>query len=128
MIGLDANVVVRALADDDPDQTASVRRMLGQGDETIRLDAVVLVETAWVMASRYGRGRRDIAGALRGWLAHPRVVAPVEAVTQALAAYEAGGPGLSDHLIGALNAAAGCRTTLTFDKRAARGPHFTLLD
>ena len=34
---------------------------------------------------------------------------------------------LSDHLIGTINEQSGCRTTLTFDKAAARTPQFSEL-
>jgi predicted nucleic-acid-binding protein len=33
----------------------------------------------------------------------------------------------SDHLIGTINQQNGCRTTLTFDKTAARSPQFSEL-
>lgn len=33
----------------------------------------------------------------------------------------------SDHLIGTINEQSGCRTTLTFDKAAARSPQFSEL-
>jgi len=38
-----------------------------------------------------------------------------------------GSAGFNDHLIAALNRAAGCSTTLTIDKTAAKSPDFTLL-
>lgn len=129
LIGIDANVVVRWLVDDDPDQADLVERMLGLSDEPVWLNPVVLAEVAWVLRSRYKQGRGAIAGSLRLVLRHPRArTADDGAAFAALDAYEAGGAGLSDHLIGALNAATGCSTTLTFDKDAAKGPHFTLLE
>jgi predicted nucleic-acid-binding protein len=54
-------------------------------------------------------------------------VAQRDQVAAALQSFETGGAGFTDHLIAALNRSAGCSTTLTFDKSAARSPEFTLL-
>lgn len=49
-------------------------------------------------------------------------------VRRALQAYAAApATGFSDCMIAQLNAEAGCETTLTFDKRAAKGAGFDLL-
>lgn len=128
MIGLDTNIVVRWLVGDDRTQIEQARAAIDDVPDDLFLNVVVLVEAAWVMAGRYRADRRTIAAGLRSLLAHPRsVVLERAAIEDALTAYETGGPGLSDHLIGALNKAAGCRTTLTFDRRAGRGPHFTAI-
>lgn len=128
MIGIDANVVVRLLADDDPVQGEAAERALDGAEGPVRVDPVVLVETSWVLRSRYRHPRPRIVAGLRAILGHPRVLVEArEVVEAALDAYERGGSGFADHLIGAMNAAAGCRTTLTFDKSAAKGPLFTLI-
>jgi predicted nucleic-acid-binding protein len=128
LIGIDANVVVRLLADDDPVQGEAAERALDGAEGLVRVDPVVLAEVGWVLRTRYRHSRAQIVAGLRAVVTHPLVLIEArEAVEAALDAYERGGAGFPDHLIGALNAAAGCRTTLTFDKNAAKGPHFTLL-
>ena len=128
MIGLDTNVVIRWVTGDDEAQSKLAEVAIQSSQDSILINAVVLAEVSWVLTSVYGYPRQRIAGVLLGLVRHPAIVVDhAEAVEDALTAYETGGPGLSDHLIGALNKAAGCRTTLTFDRRAGRGPHFTAI-
>ena len=58
---LDTNVLARFLLADDPEQ----ERM---ADSVMRSDVIVtitvLLETAWLLASRYGRSRAEVAEAL----------------------------------------------------------------
>jgi predicted nucleic-acid-binding protein len=125
VIGIDTNVLLRWLLDDDPAQSDRAADVF-KGGETIFLGDIVLAEVAWVLARSYRLRRGDIAHAIRHAVSLPGVaVYDRAAILAALSAYETGGPGLSDHLIGYLNRAAGCRTTLTFDKQAGEGNLFT---
>ncbi len=130
MIGLDTNVLVRWLTGDgsDPQQVVRATMAIESSPEDVFLNDMVLVEAAWVLGSRYGLTRLAIVAAFRRILTQPGIrVARLEALNDALVAFENGGAGLSDHLIGAVNHAAGCHTTLTFDKSAAKSAHFTQL-
>ena len=128
MIGIDTNVVLGWLIGDDTGQLERTQLLMDDAPDDLFVNVVVLAEATWVMRRIYRADRQSIAAGLRSLLEHPRVVIDRHAeVVDALTAYESGGPGLSDHLIGTLNAAAGCRTTLTFDRRAGRGPHFTAI-
>lgn len=130
MIGIDANVLLRWLTRDfgNLEQSALAIKALRDADADIYVNAVVLAETFWVLKSVMRVARKDQADTLRRILEHPRIVLSERAqVKVALSAFELGGPGFSDQFIGALNTAAGCRTTLTFDKAAAKGPRFTQL-
>lgn len=89
MIALDTNVVVRLLVRDDPEQTERAAAMVR--DHPLLVTATVLLETEWVLRSRYRVPRPAIAQALRRLvdleqltLDHPTVVA------RALAWFEAG--------------------------------------
>lgn len=125
MIGVDSNVVLRWLLNDDPEQTKAAARVF-HGGEAIYFSQIVLAETAWVLARSYRLSRAAIAQGLRQVITtSDAVVSDRDVILAALTAYETGGPGLSDHLIGHLNHAAGCRTTLTFDKKATDGNLFT---
>ncbi len=127
MIGVDSNLLLRWLLDDDPAQTAAAAAAL-QAGETVHLCDIVLAEVAWVLNRTYRLPRPAVARALRRVLGSAAVaVSHPAAVDAALTAYETGGPGLADHLIAHLNRAAGCRTTLTFDKEAGGASAFTLL-
>lgn len=133
MIGLDTNALLRWLFDesvwpDDPGQIAVIRRVVAEAGAPVHVNDVVLAESVWVMRARLGLSRVDLAAALRAMLDSPALVIDRrEAVAEALARFESGGGGFADHLIGALNRLAGCSTTLTFDRAAAKSPDFTAL-
>jgi predicted nucleic-acid-binding protein len=132
VIGLDSNALLRWLAADalppeDASQVEAVERLLAASEEPVFVSLVVLAETVWTLKDRMRQSRAEIVVAVGALLDEPRVaLAEAGAVAEARDAYAAGGAGFADHLLGALAAQAGCRTTFTFDKRAAKGPHFTL--
>ena len=129
-VGLDTNVLMRWLfVEDQPsDQSEAATSAMLNNDTEIWINSIVLAELIWLAAQKLKLGRAEQVQMIRKLLVHPHVaIADRSAVEQALTAFELGGAGLIDHLIGALNIAAGCRSTLTFDKAAAKSPHFTQL-
>jgi len=68
MIGLDTNVLVRYLVQDDAAQarlaSAAIESAAGRG-ERMHLTAVTLCELVWVLESAYHRARTDVALALQ---------------------------------------------------------------
>lgn len=129
MIGLDTNILLRLLVADDPAQAtraaAAIRRRCSPQSPGF-VNHIVLCELVWVLEARYGYARADIAAAVEALCnaADLRVdVAP--AVEEALRRYRAGRAGFADCLLGLVNRAAGCATTLTFDKAAAALPEFS---
>jgi predicted nucleic-acid-binding protein len=125
VIGVDSNLVLRWLLNDDPHQTRRAASIFKSG-ETIFISHLVLAETAWVLSRTYRLPREVISRAMRAVVTMPDAeVQDRNVILSALAAYETGGPGLVDQMIGHLNHAAGCRTTLTFDKQAGEGNLFT---
>ena len=67
MIGLDTNVLVRYLTQDDPSQarlaTELIERRLSEQDPGF-ISVVAMVETAWVLERAYGLGAADIAAVI----------------------------------------------------------------
>lgn len=129
-IGLDTNVALRWLVagTDDQGQIASTEVEISARSGTIHINHVVLAEIIWLLSHALKFDRSAQAKAIGGMLGNPSVkLADHDAVAAALVAFETGGAGFTDHLIGELNRRAGCSTTLTFDKTAARSPNFTLL-
>jgi predicted nucleic-acid-binding protein len=127
LIGVDTNVLLRWLGGDphSGSQTAQAVAALSPHGR-VHVNLVVLAELAWLLDQKLRHARAESVGILRSLLAHPQMVVDAhETVKVAVDAYELGGAGFNDHLIGALNAAAGCAMTLTFDKAAAKGIHFT---
>ncbi len=131
MIGLDTNVVIRYLAQDDPVQspiaTELIERRLSEEDPGF-LSVVVMAETAWVLERGYGLGDREIAAAIERLLeADAFVVECEQEVFTAMTALKEGRGSFAEALIGALGAAAGCSRTVTFDRKAVRLPGFESL-
>lgn len=131
MIGLDTNVLVRLLVEDDPEQAAAARRLVaecGEQGETCWVALVVVCELEWVLESAYGASRRDVARAVEELLGSSRfTVEASEQVHRAVAVYRTGRGDLSDLLIGESAAVAGARTTFTFDRALRDDERFTLL-
>jgi predicted nucleic acid-binding protein len=90
VIVVDTNILVRFLVDDDEaGQHARAVRILAGGD-ILLLDGVLL-ETEWVLRSRYRFARKEIAQAFRGLIALPGVrLADDQRVQRALDWHEAG--------------------------------------
>lgn len=131
MIGLDTNVVVRYLAQDDAKQSAVATRLF---EHTLSpenpgfVSAVVLCELAWVLAECYAADRGRIRGAIEGLLASRQIaVEAPELVRRALRAWADSGADFADALIGAVAAAHGAGKTVTFDRAAAKLAGFDLL-
>jgi predicted nucleic-acid-binding protein len=131
VIGLYANVLVRYLTRDDPAQFAVAQGAIMSAvvrGEQLYICLPVLLEAAWVLSRAYRVDRASLAllvGRLLG--ASEFVIEREEAVEAALAEFQVGKAGFADCLIAALNTAAGCRHTLSFDADAAAMPAFRLL-
>ena len=130
MIGLDTNILVRYLAQDDPIQspmaTDIIESRLTEENPGF-ISIVATVETVWVLDRAYGLADEEIAAALERILqADTLVVENEQEVFTATMALKEGGGSFADALIGALAARAGCARTLTFDRTASRLPGFEL--
>lgn len=131
MIGLDTNVIIRYLAQDDPRQGSAAARLFEatlSEDNLGYVASISLAEVAWVLKSGYGASREEIATAIEGLLTS-KVLSfehkPL--VWRALREYLGTTADFADCLIGQINAAAGCEATLTFDRTAAALPEFRRL-
>ncbi|MBI2754374.1 MAG: type II toxin-antitoxin system VapC family toxin [Betaproteobacteria bacterium] len=131
MIGLDTNVVVRYLAQDDPKQSAAASRFFERvltPENRGFVPVVVLCELAWVLAECYGARRVRIRQAIEGLLAAKQLaVETPDVVRKALRAWDESAADFADALIGELARASGADKTVTFDRAAAKLPGFELL-
>lgn len=130
MIGLDTNVLVRFLVQDDPEQAAAATALIGGLTEAEPgyVCREVLVELVWVLDRAYGLGRADIARALDGLLeAQELVIEAADRVALAADRYRKGGPGFADQMVALAGQGAGCREIATFDRKAAGIPGMRLL-
>ena len=130
MIGLDTNVLVRYLAQDDPGQAAMATRLI-EGFEAEApgfISTVTLVETVWVLAKAYGTARGDIATVVEGLLrSRELAVQDAEIHYLALRAFQTDAIDYADAVIAETGKRAGCVETVTFDRRAAAGGQMGLL-
>lgn len=130
MIGLDTNVLVRFLVQDDPDQAGAATALFGGLTEAEPgyICREVLVELVWVLERAYGLGRADIVRALDGLLeARELVIEAADRVVLAADRYRKGGPGFADQMIALAGQGAGCRETVSFDRKAAGVPGMRLI-
>lgn len=131
MTGIDTNVLLRFLVEDDPKQAEQASEFLEQsriGGETVYVSSIVLCETVWVLRSAYGRLRPQILDFLDRLLGTDIFELEAEdAVRAAIQSCRTGKGDFADHLIGYLNLARGCRGTVTFDKDLRGAPGFTIL-
>ncbi len=131
MIGLDTNVVVRYLAQDDPKQSAIASRFIESGltpDNPGFVSTVTLCEIVWVLSESYGMDRKRIREIIEGLLSTKQLVLDeAEIVWKALRALESSPAEFSDALIGQIAAAHGCEKTVTFDREAGKLPGFEIL-
>jgi predicted nucleic-acid-binding protein len=124
MIGIDTNVLLRYLVQDDPAQspkaTEIIERRLTREDPGF-VSLVSILEIVWVLGSLYKRSRAEIAGHIEMILAADTLeVQNEQEVYQGVTALRSESGTFEDALIGALGAWRGCSTTLTFDQNAAK--------
>jgi predicted nucleic-acid-binding protein len=126
MLGIDTNVVVRLVVADDAAQTQRARKLIDQAlsrDEPVLVSLLVLLESEWVLRSRYRFGREALLSIFRALLeSHELSFEDEPALEEALFRWKDNACGFADCLIAAHNRQMGCRATATFDGKAARLP------
>lgn len=130
MIALDTNVLVRYLAQDDAKQAALASRLIEQTLNPAHrgyVSLVALLETVWVMESRYAADAATVAAILTDVLDTAALeVHESAAVRAAVLVYQRGGLDLHDCLIVSL-AEQRKAQVVTFDAKAAKRLGLTLL-
>ncbi len=128
MIGLDTNVLVRFLLEDDLQQAERAAGLIdgaAERQEVLLVTHIVVCELAWVLRSGYRRPKSDVVAAIRGLLSAAQVeFEEPDEVRRALARYEAGRADLADYLIGQRCLTRGCDRVATFDAALHPEPEF----
>lgn len=123
MIGLDTNVLVRYIMQDDPKQAPRANALIEQltAEEPGFVSLVTVVELVWVLSSGYELERSEVSKAMELLLrAKQLVVEQSERVNLAWQTYKSTSADFADCLIQRLCAGAGCARTMTFDKNASK--------
>ena len=132
MIGLDTNVLIRYLAQDDPRQAALANQLIERVLSAERpgfISSIALVELVWVLESAYDCDRAQVSSILQQLLRTKALVVEQAAVAwQAVRLFANGKADFSDCMIERADHANGCSHTLTFDRLAAKGAGMRLLD
>ncbi|MBI9084970.1 MAG: type II toxin-antitoxin system VapC family toxin [Desulfobacterales bacterium] len=131
MKGLDTNVLVRYITQDDPLQSAvanDVIERLTQNQERFVIQPVVLCELVWVLESAYKYAKTEIVLVLNQLLRTVQFeITEKDIVWQAFGDFQSGKADFSDYLIGRANERAGADVTLTFDKSLRDSHKFQVL-
>lgn len=131
MIGLDTNVIVRYLTQDDPVQSRKASELI-DGRLTEQdpgfVSVVAMVETVWVLDRSYKFTPREISAAVERLLQiDVLIIQNEQEIFTAMTVLKDERGSLADALIAELGRRSGCRRTLTFDHKAARLPEFELI-
>jgi len=130
MIGLDTNILVRYLTQDDPMQSPKAREIIERRlteEKPGFISIVAMVESVWVLERAYRLTPHEIVGAVERMLqTDVLVVENEQEVFTAMIALKDGQGSFADAVIAALGARMGCSCTLTFDRKALRLPGFEL--
>jgi predicted nucleic-acid-binding protein len=130
MIGLDTNILVRYLTQDDPIQSPKAREIVERRlteEKPGFVSIVAMTEIVWVLERAYRLTPHEIVGAVERMLQiDVLVVENEQEVFTAMIALKDGQGTFADAVIAALGARMGCTCTLTFDRKALRLPGFEL--
>lgn len=128
MIGLDTNVLVRYLAQDDADQSARATALIEQqltAEAPGYIGIVAMIETVWVLDRAYRIDGKAIASIIERLLQTDALtIEAAQEVFLAMVTLRDGKGSFADALLALLGIRAGCRYTLTFDRKALRIPGF----
>ena len=122
MIGLDTNVLVRYLTQDDKKQSAKANALI-ENELTAQspgyITAITLIEVVWVLESCYEQSKEGILDVLHALLTTRQLlVEKADKVYMAMRRFANGNADFSDALITILSEQEGCSRVVTFDKRA----------
>jgi predicted nucleic-acid-binding protein len=131
MRGLDTNVLVRYLMNDDAGQVQRVDRLVqdcrSEG-EGLYIPVIVICEMLWVLDRVHGQTKPEMIRALEELLGLDILQFEQEAVIRAsLDHYRRGKADFADYVIGEISRQAGCRDTVTFDRALGHALGYTLL-
>jgi predicted nucleic-acid-binding protein len=115
-ITADTNILVRAVAEDDPVQSPKAQKLLAEAD-LVAIPITTFVECCWVLGRVYRFPASDVAEMIRKLVDGDNVAVDMGAVRAGLAQLEAGGD-FADAVIAHSGRDLGGETFVSFDKKA----------
>jgi predicted nucleic-acid-binding protein len=132
MKAIDTNILIRFLVGDDDRQSKTVYSIFKKAESEKKeffVPLLVVLEMIWVLESVYEISKTDILEAVNDLLLMPIFKFDQQStVQQLLQAAQGNSYDLSDLLIALSASNNGCKTVLTFDKKASRSKLFELLE
>jgi len=124
MLGIDTNVLVRFLLRDDEAQFQKANKLIqwevtaGRG---VLVSQLVLLETEWVLRSRYGFSKIQLLEVIASLLDTRDIqLEDEQSVEEAIYQWKDANADFADCLIAARHRRLGCSATATFDARAVK--------
>lgn len=131
MKGLDTNVLVRYIVQDDPAQFAAAAHLIDHAADTgeqMIVAPIVLCELVWVLESAYGCVRAEVWDILEKILRTGQFeILEKDLIWKAWNDYKSGKGDFADYYLGRRHQQAGAKTTLTFDKVLINSSAFEIL-
>jgi len=131
VIGLDTNILVRYITQDDPSQSKRAVRILESKTPVERpkffVNLIIMVEVLWVLQRTYRFKRAEQIEVIERLISNPQIhLESPRIARRALHFFQDHSADFSDCLLAAINESEGCETTYTFDKKAAKLPGMNL--
>jgi len=122
LIGLDTNIIIRYLTQDDTEQSIRATRIIEEELTSLNtgfISLIVLIEVVWVLKSCYKQNKPELCKIVESLLTTKQLsIEKAEYAYKALRLWQKGNGDFSDALISILSLEIGCKYTLTFDKKA----------
>jgi len=130
--GLDTNVIIRYLAQDDPVQSAIATHLIEQECSEIEpcfICHIVLCEMIWVLKTCYKTPKENLVEIIRTLLEIKQLsLQEPQVVWEALQVYQKSTADFSDILLTKVNQLNGCQYTVSFDTKATNLPGMMKID
>lgn len=130
MIGVDTNILIRYITQDDAEQSSVVNSLMefyAGHEQSIFISSIVICEVVWVLKHAYKYSKPQILQVLNTILATPEFCyEDFVALRLSITDYKNSSADLSDILIGYIGKKYGCDHTISFDKEALNLPIFQL--
>lgn len=131
MIGIDTNVLVRYLAQDDPKQAKIAAEFIEETctkDNLGFINHITLCEMCWVLKRLYKTPKEQLAEIIEQLLRTAQLfVQDPQVVWMALEEFKEDNTDFPDCLIAQINLINDCSSTVTFDVKASNVAGFNLL-
>jgi predicted nucleic-acid-binding protein len=128
--GIDSNILLRLLTEDDPEQLLLANRLKANSDGAgvLFVNVIVILEIIWVLRRRYRMTQSEVLVAIDNLIVSRDIELEDQGtVIDALVRAGELNVDFADCLIALRNQQLGCEITFTFDRKAARLSEFRLL-